>query len=76
MTVPQKLSFKQQQLIVREDAIVDAVNGLLARKGYELMTLEMKRTHPVTTALWGGAKRALIDGGGRRWRGVYGWVWR
>ena len=40
MTVPQKLSFKQQQLIVREDAIVDAVNGLLARKGYDLMTMD------------------------------------
>lgn len=40
MTAPQKLSFKQQQLIVREDAIVDAVNGLLARKGYELMTMD------------------------------------
>ena len=40
MTAPQKLSFKQQQLIVREDAIVDAVNGLLARKGYDLMTMD------------------------------------
>lgn len=35
-----KLSFKQQQLIVREDAIIDAVNGLLARKGYDLMTMD------------------------------------
>ncbi|MBC7512900.1 MAG: TetR family transcriptional regulator [Herminiimonas sp.] len=40
MIVPQKLSFKQQQLIVREDAIVDAVNGLLARKGYDMMTMD------------------------------------
>ena len=38
--VPQKLSFKQQQLIVREDAIIDAVNGLLAKKGYDLMTMD------------------------------------
>lgn len=37
---PQKLSFKQQQLIVREDAIIDAVNGLLAKKGYDLMTMD------------------------------------
>ncbi len=35
-----KLSFKQQQLIVRENAIVDATNGLLARKGYDLMTMD------------------------------------
>ena len=40
MNVPQKLSFKQQQLIVREDAIIDAVNGLLAKKGYDLMTMD------------------------------------
>ena len=40
MSVPQKLSFKQQQLIVREDAIIDAVNGLLAKKGYDLMTMD------------------------------------
>lgn len=40
MTVPVKLSFKQQQLIVREDAIIDAVNGLLAKKGYDLMTMD------------------------------------
>ena len=36
----QKLSFKQQQLIVREGAIIDAVNGLLAKKGYDMMTMD------------------------------------
>jgi TetR/AcrR family transcriptional regulator of autoinduction and epiphytic fitness len=40
MNAPQKLSFKQQQLLVREDAIIDAVNGLLAKKGYDLMTMD------------------------------------
>jgi AcrR family transcriptional regulator len=40
MTKVPKLSFKQQQLIVREDAIIDAVNGLLAKKGYDLMTMD------------------------------------
>lgn len=40
MSPPQKLSFKQQQLIVREDAIIDAVNGLLAKKGYDMMTMD------------------------------------
>lgn len=40
MTKAPKLSFKQQQLIVREDAIIDAVNGLLAKKGYDLMTMD------------------------------------
>jgi AcrR family transcriptional regulator len=34
------LSFKQQQLIVRENAIVDATNSLLAKKGYDLMTMD------------------------------------
>ena len=40
MTITQKLTFKQQQLIVREAAIIGAVHGLLARKGYELMTMD------------------------------------
>ena len=40
MISPSKLSFKQQQLLVREAAIIDAVHGLLARKGYELMTMD------------------------------------
>ncbi len=35
-----KLSFKQQQLQFREDAILDAVNRLLAAKGYDLMTMD------------------------------------
>lgn len=42
MTVitPRKLSFKEQQLKFREDAILDAVNRLLAQKGYDLMTMD------------------------------------
>ncbi|MFT5590092.1 MAG: TetR/AcrR family transcriptional regulator of autoinduction and epiphytic fitness [Bradyrhizobium sp.] len=36
----QKLTFKQQQLLVREAAIIKAVHGLLARKGYDLMTMD------------------------------------
>jgi TetR/AcrR family transcriptional regulator of autoinduction and epiphytic fitness len=35
-----KLSFKQQQHQFREDAILDAVNRLLAQKGYDLMTMD------------------------------------
>lgn len=35
-----KLSFKQQQLKFREDAILDAVNRLLAQKGFDLMTMD------------------------------------
>lgn len=35
-----KLSFKQQQLIVRESAIIDATNNLLAKKGFDLMTMD------------------------------------
>jgi hypothetical protein len=34
MSTEPKLSFKQQQLIVRENAIVDATNNLLAKKGF------------------------------------------
>lgn len=33
-------SFKQQQFEAREDAILDAVNLLLARKGFDLMTMD------------------------------------
>ncbi len=40
MSTEPKLSFKQQQLIVRENAIVDATNGLLAKKGFEMMTMD------------------------------------
>ena len=37
---PNKLSFKQQQLRFREDAILDAVNRLLSLKGFDLMTMD------------------------------------
>jgi len=40
MSTEPKLSFKQQQLIVRENAIVDATNNLLAKKGFEMMTMD------------------------------------
>lgn len=40
MSKEPKLSFKQQQLIVREQAIIDATNALLAQKGYDLMTMD------------------------------------
>jgi AcrR family transcriptional regulator len=35
-----RLSFREQVLRVREDAIVDAVNRLLADKGFDLMTVD------------------------------------
>ncbi|RZL07078.1 MAG: TetR/AcrR family transcriptional regulator [Rubrivivax sp.] len=35
-----RVSFKQQVLQAREDAIVDAVNRLLAEKGFDLMTVD------------------------------------
>ncbi|MCV2356111.1 TetR/AcrR family transcriptional regulator [Paucibacter sp. B2R-40] len=35
-----KLSFREQQLQVREDAIVASVNRLLAEKGFDLMTVD------------------------------------
>lgn len=35
-----KPSFKEQQHKFREDAILDAVNRLLAQKGYDLMTMD------------------------------------
>jgi AcrR family transcriptional regulator len=35
-----KLSFKQQQLKFRENAILDAVNKLLSQKGFDLMTMD------------------------------------
>lgn len=35
-----KLPFKQQQFEAREEAILDAVNTLLSRKGYDLMTMD------------------------------------
>jgi len=38
--VPIKLSFKQRMLQVREDAIIHAVNRLLAEKGFDAMTVD------------------------------------
>ena len=35
-----KLTFKQRMLVAREDAIVHAVNRLLAEKGFEAMTVD------------------------------------
>ena len=35
-----KPSFKAQMLVAREDAIVEAVNSLLAEKGFDLMTVD------------------------------------
>ncbi len=37
---PVKLSFKQRMLRVREDAIISAVNRLLAEKGFDAMTVD------------------------------------
>ncbi len=38
--LPVKVSFKAQMLLAREDAIVLAVNRLLAEKGFDLMTVD------------------------------------
>jgi AcrR family transcriptional regulator len=35
-----RVSLKEQQLRLREDVILQAVNGLLAQKGYDLMTVD------------------------------------
>lgn len=35
-----KVSFKQQMHLAREDAIIRTVNGLLAQKGFEAMTVD------------------------------------
>ena len=37
---PVKVSFKAQMLVAREEAIVQAVNRLLAEKGFDLMTVD------------------------------------
>ena len=37
---PVKRSFRHQMLVAREDAIVQAVNRLLAEKGFDLMTVD------------------------------------
>ena len=39
-SLPAKISFKAQMLMAREDAIVVAVNRLLAEKGFDLMTVD------------------------------------
>ena len=39
-SAPVKTSFKAQMLVAREDAIVVAVNRLLAEKGFDLMTVD------------------------------------
>ena len=40
MNAPVKTSFKAQMLVAREEAIVVAVNRLLAEKGFDLMTVD------------------------------------
>ena len=35
-----KVSFKEQMLQAREDAIIQAVNGLLAERGFDAMTVD------------------------------------
>ena len=40
LAAPVKISFKAQMLLAREDAIVVAVNRLLAEKGFDLMTVD------------------------------------
>ena len=40
LPLPTKVSFKQQMLLAREDAIVQTVNRLLAEKGFEAMTVD------------------------------------
>ena len=39
-TAPPKVSFKAQMLLAREDAIIQAVNRLLADKGFDAMTVD------------------------------------
>jgi TetR/AcrR family transcriptional regulator, regulator of autoinduction and epiphytic fitness len=39
-SAPKKPSFKQQMLAAREEAIIDVVNGLLAEKGFDAMTVD------------------------------------
>jgi AcrR family transcriptional regulator len=39
-TPPIKLSFKEQMLLAREDAIIQSVNRLLAEKGFDAMTVD------------------------------------
>ena len=37
---PRRPTLKEQQQRLREDVILQAVNGLLAEKGYDLMTVD------------------------------------
>ena len=39
-SAPRRSSFKEQMLQAREDAIIQAVNRLLAEKGFDLMTVD------------------------------------
>src|SRR6218665_3061742 len=39
-TAPAKVSFKQQMLRAREDAIIQTVNRFLAEKGFDAMTVD------------------------------------
>ncbi len=39
-SIPPKISFKSQMLLAREGAIIEAVNRLLAEKGFESMTVD------------------------------------
>jgi TetR/AcrR family transcriptional regulator of autoinduction and epiphytic fitness len=40
MVVTEKISLKEQQLRLKEAVVLEAVNGLLAQKGYDLMTVD------------------------------------
>ena len=40
LSAPVRVSFKAQMLLAREEAIVQAVNRLLAEKGFDLMTVD------------------------------------
>ena len=40
MVGTEKISLKEQQLRLKEAVILQAVNGLLAQKGYDLMTVD------------------------------------
>ena len=51
-----KPSFKQRMLAAREDAIVQAVNRLLAEKGFEAMTVDE------VAAVWNIEKGLALSG--------------
>jgi AcrR family transcriptional regulator len=73
--IPQeKQSFKQQSLKLREDAVLDATHRLLARKGFDLMTMDdvagevgiakpsLYKHFASKEELVGAAMRRLIEG--------------